>query len=186
MVLGSVDGQPYKEGTVLVVLGGRHGAISSRIDGRVAKMKTYVASKSKAADGRTSDDLFAWASEQLTGDDPFLKRSAAVDLYRRRHDDRAVHALGAALRTTEANSVKATLVLALERSRSVIAAAVIKDVAEDDKLQTPLRQQILHAVERRPEGEAQLRAWATTNEDAFLASGAKASLERAIRSKQLN
>lgn len=164
---------------VYLVVSGRYGAVNANVPNRKEAVRAYM--ETTRSETVRSERVLSWTEQHLKSEDPFLQRSAVIDLYYERGQPKAVEQLGDALRSeTVLPAVKGTAIKALEETKNPAAAASLREVAENDKVQRALRQSAVKALGTLPGGEEQLRRWSAGG-DQVLAPAAQG----AIRSLQI-
>ena len=140
------------------VVGGRYGVVDARPDNRIEAITEYIGStRSEAVRGET---VLTWTEKYLNSPDPFLQHSAVIDLFYERSRPRALEQLGAALRSNVVlPNVKQTAIQALGASGAAAAAQLLREIAEDEKVQRRLREAAVKAFQNVPGGSDQLLRW---------------------------
>jgi hypothetical protein len=156
------------------VVSGDYGIVGAGVPGRTEAVRSYV----EARRGRTLgiSETLSWAQRHLASPDPFLQRSAIVDLHLSNDDPAAVQQLGDALRSDLVQlEVKASAIAALEDASGPMAATHLRTIAENQAAQRRLREAAVKAFRSMPGGGDQLRQWSATA-DTILAPAASFTL----------
>jgi len=163
--LYNVSNLPRGE-SVYIVVGGRLGVVPDVPAATLAAVERYIS----RADGPA--DSVGWAARHLKSADPFLQRSAIMDLYLQHDRAGAFSLLADAVQTEsihEAN--RAFAIDALEATGKAQAKEPLKAVAEDVRVSVPLREQAVEALSTLPGADAQILQWQSST-DAVLAEAA--------------
>lgn len=165
-------------GTAYLVISGRYGAVDSAPANRKEAIKQYLDSTSN--DAIRSETVLSWTDQYIKDSDPFLQRSAVVDLYHERSQAKALEQLSNAVKSDAVlPASKAVAIDALKENSTDAAVQQLRGVAEDDKTQRALRERAIKAVGAMPGGRNQLQQWSTSPDQ--LLSGTASS---AIRNLQ--
>jgi hypothetical protein len=162
------------KGPAYIVVSGDYGIVASDVPGRKEAVRSYVG----AAGARklATKEVLQWARRHLASPDPFLQRSAVVDLHFANRDPAAVKQLGEALLSDAVlPETKRSAIVALERASGPDAAAHLKAFAENQAMHKGLRAAAVKAFRSLPGGDDQLRQWSATT-DSILAPAAQSIL----------
>ena len=144
-------------------MSGRQGVVDASVPNRVDAVDAYI--NVRRAEAVPGEKVLTWTEGNVDSPDPFLQRSAVVDLYFERQRPEAVPQLGRALRSdTVLPEVKRSAIDALEASKSPEAVRPLKEIAENKKVQPTIREEAVKAVEELPGGEQQLRQWSKSKD----------------------
>jgi hypothetical protein len=150
-----------QNGTVYLVISGRYGAVDSAPPNRAEAIKQYLGSTSN--DAIRSETVLSWTDRYIKDPDPFLQRSAVVELYHERGQARALDQLSTALKSDAVLPASKSIAIdALKENATAAAAQQLRDVAEDDKTHRTLRERAIKAVGAMPGGRNQLQQWSSS------------------------
>lgn len=166
-------------GETFIAVSGRHGAVSGADPNRKVAVSEYIgAMRPEAASG---ERVLGWTERHINSKDPFIQRSAVIDLYFERKQPEAVRQLGNAVRSEAVlPGNKITAIEALETTKSPAAVAPLREIAEDQRVPAKVRQSAVKAFQSLPGGEEVLRNW-RDGADRTLAPAAKSTIERLER-----
>ena len=166
-------GLARRDEPVYELVGGRSGAIPASDAGARATAREYVALQDPAA-------RLTWAVERVTDPDPFVQRSALLELAepgRGAADEAVVGRLLESLRSDRVRSDnKGVAVQLLERTQSPRASAGLAELAKRPTTPPNLRREAVRALSSVPGGEVHLREF-RDGTDPVLAPAARRALE---------
>ncbi len=159
-----------------LAVSGRHGAVNAADPTRKEAVSAYIgATRAEAVPG---ERVLSWTERYINSKDPFIQRSAVIDLYFERKQPEAVRQLGNAVRSEAVlPGNKITAIEALETTKSPAAVAPLREIAEDQRVPAKVRQSAVKAFQSLPGGEEVLRNW-SDGADRTLAPAAKSTMER--------
>jgi hypothetical protein len=159
---------------VYLVISGRYGVVDAAPPNRREAVQDYIET-TRVVIGR-GERVLTWTERHFGSPDPFLQRSAIIDLYYERSRTGALEQLGNAVRSEAVlPSSKTTAIQALEASGSPEAARPLREIAEDEKVQKRLRETAVKAFQGVPGGDQQLRQWSVGG-DQILAPAAQSAI----------
>jgi hypothetical protein len=143
-----------------LVISGRCGAIPITSKEREDAIMSYLEQRGS---GATPNDKFltwilTWTEKYfLSSGDPFLQKSAAVDLFAERNRAEAVEQLTAALNSDAVPlGLKVTVLNALSASTLPQALESLRDAVENSKLTNSVREAALWRIATMPQGDQAL------------------------------
>jgi hypothetical protein len=143
---------------VYIVISGRYGAVDARPDNRQEAVQDYIDSTRQEA--VRGERVLSWTEKHIHSPDPFLQKSAMVDLYYERSNARALAQLGDVVRSPHASTdAKNFAIRSLQASGSASAVQPLREIAEDPTAQSTLRESAVKAFQTLPGGIEQLREW---------------------------
>jgi hypothetical protein len=164
--LFNVSNLPRGE-TVFVVVGGRLGVVANADDATLAAVQRYVTRLDGPADS------VGWAARHLGSADPFLQRSAIMDLYLQHDRAGALALLSHAVQADTIHEENRGFAMeALEATGKSTAKTPLKAVAEDAGESTMLRERAVEALSTLPGGASQISEW-RKSKDALLSEAAE-------------
>jgi hypothetical protein len=162
------------KGPAYVAVNGHYGIVAADVPGRKDAVRAYV--QAARAGKLTTEQVLQWTQKHLASRDPFLQRSAVVDLHFANREAAAVKQLAEALVSDVAlPETKRSVIVALEHASGPEVATHLKAFAENPAMPKGLRTVAVKAFKTLPGGDDQLRKWGATK-DGILAPAAQSAL----------
>lgn len=166
---------PEDQLTYLVV-SGRYGAVGASQANRAVAIRDYLAASAAGDEG-----VLRWTQTHVSSADPFIQRSAVVDLYFKRDLPKAIEQLTGVLKSVSVlPENKTTAINALQASGTVAAIQPLRDLAEDRLTPVSVRQSAVKAFSDLPGGKSVLQTWSSSS-DKVLAPAAKSAIQKMDR-----
>jgi hypothetical protein len=168
---------------VWIVNSGKFGAVYAKSPEREKAITKRLEMNAKTALGDAAQKekaVLEWTSNYLESGDPFLQRSALIDLYEERKSPDALNQLSKAIKSDiVTKEAKQTAIAALEARRDSQSLEILRWSVDRGQLTEPLKAAAVKAYGASPEALPQLKRWAASS-DKTISSAAKLSLEGAV------
>ena len=153
--------------TIYQVVSGRLGVVKISSAALIPAVRDYVLRADVAA------GAIAWAETYVRHGDPFLQRSAIVDLYTQRDRQRAFDVLREVVASEAVNPANRHLAIeALEETGKAAAKTPLKNLAEDPDEPIGLREAAVRAYSNLPAVAEQMSQWRASG-DSVLSTTAR-------------